>query len=126
MTIALVLDLVIAVLLAAAVGFCLVLNRKLTGLRAAQAELSKTIAAFDRAAAQAQAGLNAFRASESQAADLARTIAEGRALAEDLAFVVETGGRLADRLTGLRDRRNPVAPRSETEHELAQTLRGAK
>lgn len=136
MTIGILLDVVLIALMAATIGYCVALNRKLAILRAAQAEMAKMIADFDRAAAHARDGLQELRTAGIKASDIAQKIERGRALVDELNFVIEAGESLADRLANSRAPAGVAAsapasaqgerPRSESERELMHALRGVK
>jgi hypothetical protein len=130
-------DLLVAGLLVATIVYCFLLNRRLDGLRAGQAELRVLIAEFNKATDNARAGVAALKlAGEEAGRTLQEQTAKARALADELSFMNETGGRLADRLAGgieTARRQAPKAvpaeaepPRSEAERELMQALRRVK
>ena len=98
---ALLLEGLLAVLLAATVGYCFVLNRRLTALRAMQSEMQSLFAEFNRATERAEAGIALLRkAGEDAGTDLQHRVDKAQKLADELGFIVETGDRLAERLTG--------------------------
>ncbi|HLF59195.1 MAG TPA: DUF6468 domain-containing protein [Alphaproteobacteria bacterium] len=107
MTLLVVLDIVVAVLLTATIGFCMVLNRRLAALRRNEAELKQVLAKFNQAAEQAETGIARLKEAGSvTAAALRERIGEAKALRDDLAFVTERGDRIASelsrKLTGAR------------------------
>jgi len=94
-----VLDMIIAILLVATIVYAFVLNRKLSVLRNAKAEMEMLVARFADSTAKAESGIQNLKAhaSESGAAlDSMTTRAAG--LAGDLSFLVEKGTSLANRL----------------------------
>lgn len=107
----LLLEALLAVLLAATVGYCYVLNRRLGALRATQAEMRALITEFNHATERAEAGIALLRkAGEEAGTGLQRRIDKAQTLSDELGFIVETGDRLADRLTGqISAARRPTA-----------------
>jgi Domain of unknown function (DUF6468) len=117
MTWTLVLDLAMALLLAASIATGITMNRRLAGLRADRAELETLAENFREATRRADDGIAGLKVS---AQALQERIGEAQGLADDLQFLIERGGGLADRLeTGVRAlRRNEVRSR-ETPAEPA-------
>lgn len=91
----LVLDALVAVLLAACIAATLILERRLTELRAGRSEMEKLIRSFQEATDRADHGVSGLKIS---AQALQERIDAARALAEDLQFLIERGGAAADRL----------------------------
>lgn len=136
-------DLLVAALLAATIGYCVVLNRRLGALRGAQGEMKTMIAEFDRAIGSANASIaNLRQAGEAAGKDLEERVASARTLVDELNFLTDSGNKLADRLVAERPVQKPrlvevpvdvevgapaiAAPRSEAERELLQALRRAR
>jgi hypothetical protein len=147
------LDIALILLMAATIGYCVVLNRKLQTLRDSQAEMAKLVAAFDRATVQVGHGLQEFRAAGAKAGEIGQKLERAKAMLAELSFVIETGERLADRLAngprasahsslggasadpGISVRAADQAagaselsqiPRTESERELLHALRGVR
>ena len=101
----------VAVLLALTVIYCIQLDRRLKALRSGQDGLKELIAALDRSTARAQESMQALSGVGSDATgELRSQIAEARVLADELAIMVESGNNLANRLEGGRDRAtNPAS-----------------
>lgn len=96
MTLLVTLDAVVAALLIATIGFCIVLNRRLGALRRNEAELKQMLAKFGEVANQAEAGIARLREAGTGAAnELRERIGEAKALRDDLAFVTERSDRIA-------------------------------
>jgi Domain of unknown function (DUF6468) len=96
------LDALVAVLLAATVGHCTVLHRKLARLRTDQEGLGKLIANFAAATERAQAGLVALKSAGDEAeTGLQANVARAIPLRDDLEFLAKQGARVADRLEAL-------------------------
>ena len=141
MTLLVALDVIVAAMLAVTIGFCLVLNRRLTALRRSESELRDVLAKFNQAAAQAEAGIARLKdVSQETAAGLRDRIGEAKALRDDLAFVAERSDRIATDLghklttsRPLRAEPPPRAPRvqpartiSSAERELLAALEQAR
>jgi len=131
MTLLVVLDILVAGLLAATIGFCVVLNRRLAALRRNETELKQVLAQFNQAAERAESGIARLKeVSTETAATLRERIGEARALRDDLAFVAERSDRIASelgrKLTAARPGR-AEPPRREAPREApARTLSGAE
>ncbi len=97
----LVLDLIIAVLLAATIAYAAVLNTKLNQLRRNRDDLAKLVAAFNDATARAEAGIPKLkRASEDASSTLIDRVEKAQSLRDDLAFMIERADTMANRLEG--------------------------
>jgi cell division septum initiation protein DivIVA len=97
----LVLDLIIAILLAATIAYAAVLNNKLNQLRKNRDDLAKLVAAFNDATARAEAGIPKLkRASEEASSTLIDRVEKAQSLRDDLAFMIERADAMANRLEG--------------------------
>ena len=95
----LLLDGLIILLLAAAIGFALFLNARLTRLRDFSGELEKAVLGLDGSIAKAESGLAAIqRAAEGVGQELDRRVEPARALAGELGFIAERAEQAAERL----------------------------
>lgn len=142
----LVLDALVAVLLAACIAAALILERRLASLRADRSELEKLMRGFQDATDRADHGVSGLKVS---AQTLQERIDAARALAEDLQFLIERGGAAADRLeneiraarrqeartrtpspgtgaTGSTPARPGALPRSAAELHLIKTMRASQ
>lgn len=141
MTLLVALDVIVAAMLAVTIGFCLVLNRRLTILRRNESELRDVLAKFNQAATQAEAGIARLKdVSQETAASLRDRIGEAKALRDDLAFVTERGDRivteLGKKISAQRSAEAPLAPArpiaasareaSKVERELLSALEQAR
>lgn len=135
MTWMLLLEGMVTVLLIATIGFCCRLNRQLTELRDARAEMGKLIGELDRATTRAAAAITDLKAaSDGIGATLEEKMGGARVLTDDLQLMIESGNRLADRLedgisSARRTTPQPSAPielRTEAERDLARVLRRVK
>lgn len=96
----LMLDLLITVLLTITVGYCFLLNRRLSALRSGQDGLREIIRNLNEATGRAQSGIEQLRrTSESIGHELTSKIKHGRELADELAMIVESGNNIANRMT---------------------------
>lgn len=90
-----VIDCILIVLLAVAIGYAIVVNRKLDALRAASTDMERLSSAFAESTARTEEGLSRLKVA-------ARTTEEDRQraekLADDLRYLIERGDGLADRL----------------------------
>lgn len=109
MAYSIVLDLLLAILLAVTIGYAMVLNRKISGLRRDRASLEKLLASFNKTTDKAAESLADLQGT---ARGLQAKIDTATTLRDDLAFLVDRGITVADRLEdGVRDaRRDGPAP----------------
>ncbi len=142
----LVLDALVAVLLAACIAAAVILERRLASLRADRSELEKLMRDFQDATDRAGHGVSGLKVS---AQALQERIDTARALAEDLQFLIERGGAAADRLeneiraarrqeartrtpspgtsaSGSAPARSGAPPRSAAELHLIKSMRAAQ
>ena len=109
----LILETLVAVLLAVTIGYCVRLERRLAALRSGQDGLREIIAALNTATVRAQTSVAELRAAaDAVGTDLGERVARARMLADELGIMLETGNHLAERLVagGTAER----APRLET------------
>ncbi|PKU26014.1 DUF6468 domain-containing protein [Telmatospirillum siberiense] len=127
----LVLDLIIAILLAATIASAAVLNNKLNQLRKNRDDLAKLVAAFNDATVRAEAGIPKLkRASEEASSTLIDRVEKAQSLRDDLAFMIERADAMANRLEGsvrtARGEAKPVpAPASSTAPLRGPSIRPA-
>jgi hypothetical protein len=96
------LDLVVAALLVATIGFAIRLNNRLTALRADREQLLELIAGLQRATRQAEEAVRGLKLSAAETGrDLQSAIDGAGSLRDDLAFLIERGGTVADRIEGV-------------------------
>jgi hypothetical protein len=115
MTLGIFLDLVVAGLLATAIGYCVILNRKLAALRADKAQLEVTVRSLTEVSQRAEGGIAKLREMADQVGrSLLHKIEAGQGLCDDLTYMVDRGAGLADRLEGaIRARRDEGKPRTD-------------
>lgn len=96
-----ILESLVAVLLLVTIGYCFILNKRLSLLRNGQSELHDVVRILNEAAEKARSGVEQLRRSSlSIAEDLTEKNRAARALADELSMIVESGNSLADRLAG--------------------------
>lgn len=146
----LVLDLLLAVLLAATLFQAVRLERALGVLKRDRAVLEELVAGFNDSTRQAEAGIERLRvATDGAGRQIARQIEQSERLRDDLRFLSDRGEKMAERLEErVRAARQvpdvaarpgfvaPAAPaeagdemprlRSEAERELLRALRAAR
>lgn len=100
MTLSVVLDVVVALLLVAAIAAAFVLNRRFTAFREAKAEFEQVVERFNLAAARAEGGVNSLRASaDASGAALQQSITRAQALRSDLDALVRRAEAASAALT---------------------------
>ena len=107
------LDLIIAVLLVATIGYCTTLNNRLTALRRNRDQMSKIIASFNEATLRAESSIPKLRRAADEAGNgLQERVEKAQSLRDDLAFMIERADTMANRLenavrTARTEVRNP-------------------
>ena len=118
MTSSLVIDILIIVLLAVSVGYCVVLNRRLSTLRQGQKEFVTLIARFDDATQRAELNIERLRGVSAEIDEhLGERISSGRALRDELRFLIERAAPEIERsmsATASRGGTATAASRGET------------
>ena len=128
----LVIDGVVIALLAITIFYAIRLERKLHGLRGAQAALAGVIVELNTAAARAEAGIQGLKATaDSSGGVLDERIRRARAMSDELAILVQSGTRLADRIDAIRaangaPSRSAVSPRSDFVQPPARAFGGKR
>jgi hypothetical protein len=148
MTLAFFVDLAVIVLLIVTIGYCAAVHRKLSVLRAAQADMRGEIDRFTAATAQAEGQIRSLRtAAEELEKGLGPKVDAARRQADDLDMLIHRGDKLVRRLDeldgpsaaydsagavtntsigeeGTRERRSSHAGRSLAEKDLIKALKG--
>jgi hypothetical protein len=107
-----VLDIIVTVLLAIAIGFAYVLNRRLAAFRSARSDFEQFIERFNTAAARAETGVNALKLSgDATGRALQQSILRAQALRDEIAFLVERAEPMLDRLAAAHKLAAAEAPR---------------
>jgi hypothetical protein len=123
MTVGLILESLVAVLLAATVYYCILLNKRLSKLRDGQDEFTALVRELNDATRRAQNSVTDLKSSTVDTAkQLEEQVAVGRVLMDELAMITESGNNLANRLerqlTGGNDGRTGAAPKPLKEPSL--------
>jgi hypothetical protein len=93
------LDVLIAGLLAATIFYAVVLNRKLSELRNNKAEMEAMVNRLVQTTERAEHGLAELKAAaHEKGEELSQKVADAKALSDDLGFLVDKGTSLADRM----------------------------
>jgi hypothetical protein len=101
MTLTVILDLVVAGLLATTIAYAVLLTRRLGALRDDKAQLEALVKSLDQSARRAEAGVAALNAAAAEVGrELQQRVDQGRTLRTDLSYIIDLGGNLADRLEG--------------------------
>lgn len=99
MTVAFILDIVIAGLLGITIFYCWRLNRRLAALRKGREELARLVTSLTEATAKAETGISQLKGTAKEAGDeLKKELAAARSLRDELALITESGNNLANRL----------------------------
>lgn len=97
----LILDVIVAILLAATIGYAIMLNRRLSELRKNRDDLARLVNAFNDATQRAEAGIPKLRrAAEEAGSTLQERVEKAQSLRDDLAFMIERADAMANRLEG--------------------------
>ncbi|MBU6297957.1 MAG: hypothetical protein KGJ79_01610 [Alphaproteobacteria bacterium] len=113
MTLAIVLESILTVLLAATLIYCIVLERRLASVRKGQEGLKTMIGELNAAIAGAGASLRALKAAAGSAAEtLDDRLKRARSLADELSLLTSSGERIAERF----DRAAKPAERTAPAH----------
>lgn len=99
MTLSLVVEIVLSLLLMLTVGYCALLERKLSMLRKGQDGLKDTIAELNTAIDNAGASMRLLKTSAAEISEkLHEEIGRGRSLADELSLLTSSGERIASRI----------------------------
>jgi Tfp pilus assembly protein PilO len=92
------LEIAFAVLLITAIGYAVILNRKLGSLRQHKEEIERLAMNFSQSTIRAEDGVQRLKSSTSQ---MKKNIAKAQSLRDDLVLLIERGSLTADRLEGV-------------------------
>ena len=122
MNFAFLLDIVIAILLVTTIAWCVVLNRRLGGLRKNQSELATLIAELNLATSRAENGISVLKTNAEEAgATLRSSIDQAERLNDDLAYLSERGSRLVERLDAPTKQKSRHYPNRTTPTSASRT-----
>lgn len=95
----LILDLVVAALLAVTIFYCTKLNRRIRVLQDSKSELAALIQKFDESTQQATRSINEIHVVSKKINESIKTkLDKANYIVDDLAFMIEKGNKLADRM----------------------------
>ncbi|MBF0167746.1 MAG: hypothetical protein HQL45_08960 [Alphaproteobacteria bacterium] len=98
-TLSIVLDLLLVLVLGAVLAYAVILNKRLTQLRANKEELARVINSFNEATQRAEASIPRLRkAADEVKNQLEERIEKAVSLKDDLAFMIDRGDSMANRL----------------------------
>jgi hypothetical protein len=101
MTISMGLDILLVLLLIAVLAYAVILNKRLTQLRANKDELARVISSFNEATIRAESSIPRLKkAADEVRSALEDKIDKAQSLRDDLAFMIERGDSMANRLEG--------------------------
>jgi uncharacterized phage infection (PIP) family protein YhgE len=145
LSIPLILDLVLIVMLAACIAYCVSLNKKLSVMRNAQSEMRQVAQQFDQAIVKSKLGIEELRrASKDLGGGLQREVDDARSLLEELKLINASSSRIADRLqesvggagrkintpeepsAAAEENDVVIEPRTDAERELLEMLTKSK
>ncbi|MEE9299730.1 MAG: DUF6468 domain-containing protein [Alphaproteobacteria bacterium] len=130
MTLSLIVDGLIVLLLAAAIGFGILLSRRLRALRGAQAELVRSTAELNEATGNTQLGISELKAMSERLADsLDAKIENAQRLDDDLTFLIQRAEDVSGGLQRMVKKGSPSGRasrgRDSVKRELLKALRAA-
>ena len=95
MTLTVMLDLVVAGLLAVTIVYAMLLSRRLGALRNDTAQLEALVKSLDDSARRAEAGVAALNVAAAEVGrELQQRLDQGRTLRTDLSYIIDLGGNL--------------------------------
>jgi len=132
-----ILDAVLAVLLAGVLGYAYLLNKRFTALQADRKALERLVASLADTSRRAETGIAGLRVAADQIGEaLQQKIDRATALSDDLGYMLDSGGVLADRLenavrAGRESRPSPAQAAKVTlptrvERELRRVVEAAR
>lgn len=123
MELSLILDVVVAVLLAATIIYAALLNRRLQGLRANKAEFEAMVTEFNEATRRTEGAIQALRLAADQTAKaLSVQVERGQALRDELAFLTNRADGAAERITSRAEPVAQAAPRPQPQPARPQPV----
>jgi len=124
--VSLIVEVTLAVLLAATLVYCIRLDRRLSHLRGDQESLSGAVGALNAAVTAAQASLAGLRPAAHDADEsLGRKLSSARGLADELSLLTSSGERIAARIESVRAG-NAAHATPRTQPALAEKFRAVR
>jgi len=110
-----IMDIVLCLMLLAALAGGFVLNRRLVALRSERSHMEAMIRTLTQTVTQAEASVHALKAAADEVEDsLRERVSKGRALADELVIITQAGEDLANRLeASLSGAASAVRPKAE-------------
>ena len=121
MTFSLIVEIVLTLLLAATLAYCVILERRLAALRKNQDGFRETIVELNQAIASAGASMRLLKTTASGAADaLDERLSRARNLSDELSLLTNSGERIAQRIerSAIPDRAKQAAQPSVLANRL--------
>ena len=130
MPISLIVEILLSLLLVATLGYCALLERRLSALRSGQDGLKETIGELNGAIANAGSSMRLLKAAAAGASEtLDERLSRARSLADELSLLMISGERIADRIERGAPKAAPVLPAvlaARLESRTPQALRNVR
>lgn len=130
MPISLIVEILLSLLLLATLGYCALLERRLSALRSGQDGLKETIGELNGAIANAGSSMRLLKAAAAGASEtLDERLSRARSLADELSLLMVSGERIADRIDRGTPKAAPVLPAvlaARLESRTPQALRNVR
>jgi len=130
MPISLIVEILLSLLLLATLGYCALLERRLSALRSGQDGLKETIGELNGAIANAGSSMRLLKAAAAGASEtLDERLVRARSLADELSLLMVSGERIADRIDRGTPKAAPVLPAvlaARLESRTPQALRNVR
>lgn len=111
MPISLIVEILLSLLLVATLGYCALLERRLSALRSGQDGLKENIGELNGAIANAGSSMRLLKAAAAGASEtLDERLVRARGLADELSLLMVSGERIADRIDRSTSKAAPVLP----------------
>jgi phage shock protein A len=113
MSFSLAIEILLSLLLVATLGYCALLERRLSALRSGQDGLKDTIGQMNKAIANAESSMRLLKAAAASASEtLDERLSRARALADELSLLAVSGERIADRIDRAAPKSASILPAS--------------
>ena len=112
------LEIIVCVFLAATIGYCAVIDRRLRAMREGQDGLRDLVSSLSNATQQAMSAIAHLReASDATGKTLTDQVKRGQALTDELSVMMQAGNDIANRLGGIETRRS-ITPTRTSDPEI--------
>jgi len=116
------LEIIVCVFLAATIGYCAIIDRRLRAMREGQDGLRDLVSELSDATQQAMRAIGHLReASDATGKALSDQVKRGQALTDELSVMLQAGNDIANRLGGIETRRS-AEPRKTAETEVVPRI----